>query len=140
MNTAKKRSWILAIAIFLLGAIAGATATMFLGVRLLRRTLQSPVENRSFADRAAQRVADDLIDTLQLTPEQAAHVRGILADSAGHMKAIRANAARQAASELAASTNRIAAALPPEKHEAFYRVIAQRYERLGLPAPQPLGP
>lgn len=138
MNGSKWRGWLLAILIFSLGAAVGGSAVTLLGIRFLRRTFQSPVANRGLADLAARRVGEDLADALKLTPEQTAQVQSILNDSATQLKTIRAQAALQVAAELRGSTERIASALPPEKHDELYRVIGKRYERLGLtPPPTP---
>lgn len=137
MTASRWRGWLVAAAIFLLGLAVGGAGTMALGVRAFRKAMQSPGSVRGLAERAATRIGADLTESLQLTPEQSARVQVILDDSAANMKAVRARAAMEAVAELRESTARIAAALPPEKHAEFYRVIARRFERLGLEPPQP---
>ncbi|MBI5382612.1 MAG: hypothetical protein HZA31_11985 [Opitutae bacterium] len=131
------RGWLVAGAIFVLGVAAGGAGTVWLGVRYLRQSLQAPASARSTADRAAERIGADLTKTLQLTPAESARVQAILAESAGNLKTLRVQATAQIAAELRASNARIVATLPPEKRPEFYRVIARRYERLGLTPPTP---
>ncbi|HVU36056.1 MAG TPA: hypothetical protein VHE61_21625 [Opitutaceae bacterium] len=133
------RGWLVALAIFVLGAGVGVTSTVMVGKRMLRHLLQAPVDARGPADRAAARAAADLTTELGLTPEQSQRVQQILEDSARSLKTIRRQAVIEAARELRASSARIAAELPPEKRAGFYRVIGQRFRRLGL-APSPEQP
>ncbi len=135
MNARRWRGWLVAGAIFILGVAAGVAGTAAIGVRLLRQSLQAPAAARGVADRAAERMSEDLTKTLALTPDEAARVQAILVESAATLKAVRARAAADAAAELRAATARLAEALPAEKHAALYRVIGERYERLGLPPP-----
>jgi hypothetical protein len=86
-------------------------------------------------DRAAERIARDLSLSLKLTPEQSLNVRTILEHSAANLKGIRARAGIDATAELRDSTSKLAASLPEDKRDEFYRLIARRYERLGLPVP-----
>ena len=137
MNRITRRGWLVAAAIFVLGMAVGGTSTAWFGIRAAKRVLQSPASTPGLADRAAQRIGADLTDTLKLTPEQSTNVQAVLNESAANLKAIRAQAAAQAAAELKAATQRIVALLPPEKHTEFYREIGKRYERLGLRPPQP---
>lgn len=138
MNAAPRwRGWLVAAAIFVLGIAVGGTGVVVLGIRQFRQSLQNPAGARGPADRAAERIGADLTETLQLTPEQSARMQRILNESAANLKALRVRASAQAAAELRASTERLAAELPPEKHAEFYRVITRRFERLGLTPPRP---
>jgi hypothetical protein len=130
------RGWLVAIAIFVLGVAVGGAGVTWAGIRAVRQALQAPAGERGAADRAAKRIGADLTKRLQLTPEMSARVQAILDQSATNLKSVRAQAAARAADELRMSTERIAAELPPEKHAEFYRVIARRYERLGLQPPR----
>lgn len=132
------RGWLAAAAIFALGVAVGGAGTAWIGIRNFRQMLRSPAEARGLADRAAARIGADLERSLQLTPEQSGRVRSILADSAANLKAIRARAIAEAAADMRTSTDRIAAELPPEKHDELYRVVGRRFERLGLPPPTPV--
>jgi hypothetical protein len=100
-----------------------------------RRALQSAGE-RGFAERVANRIGADLTASLQLTPDEASRVQAILDQSAVRLKAVRAQAAGQALAELRAANQRIAAELPPDKRAQYRRLLAQRYERLGLAPPR----
>lgn len=135
MKPLRWRGWLVAGAIFLLGVSVGGTGMVLLGLRAFRQMVRAPAGAPGFADRAAERVAADLTKSLQLNPEESARVQAILSESAANLKAMRVRGAALAAEELRSSTERIAATLPPEKHAAFYRVMAQRYERLGLAPP-----
>ena len=135
MNAPRLRGWLVASAIFLLGLVVGGAGVGYTGVHLLRQRLQAPTDEPGPADRAALRIGADLVASLDLSPPEAAAVQQMLNESAGRLKQIRARAAAEAVDELRASTRRIAADLPPEKRPEFYRIIARRFERLGLPAP-----
>lgn len=138
MNASPRwRGWLVAAAIFVLGIAVGGAGTVMIGARLFRQSLQNPAGARGPADRAAARIGADLTETLQLTPEQSARVQRILNESAANLKAVRLRAGIQAAVELRASTQRLLAELPPEKHAEFHRIIARRFERLGLQPPLP---
>ncbi len=131
------RAWLVATAIFILGLAVGIAGTTWAGLRIFRQNLQNPGSNRSFADRAAERIGADLADTLKLNAAESTRVQTILDQSATNLKALRVRGALLAAAELRASSEKIAATLPPEKRVEFYRVITQRYERLGLQPPRP---
>lgn len=135
MTTLRWRGWLVAAAVFLFGLAVGTACTLAVGGRLVRHALLAPVGARGFADRTANRIADDLTSSLSLTPAEASAVRSTLEESATRLKTIRARAALQAAVELRSSTERIAAQLPPEKRDAYFKLIAQRYTRLGLQPP-----
>ncbi len=136
MSGARWRGWLMALAIFIAGAALGSAGTAWLGLRFLRQTLQASPDVEGPADRAAARIGNELTERLQLTADESARVQTILAQSAQRMKSIRATAAASARDELRGASAQIAAELPREKHAEFYRVIAQRYQRLGLPPPQ----
>ena len=137
MIAAPLRAWLAAGAIFVFGLAAGGAGTAWAGVRYLRQALQNPAGARGFADRAADRNGAQLTDQLDLTPEESARVQAALDQSAANLKAIRAQAALRVGLELRATNQRILATLPPAKHAAYFRIIAQRYERLGLTPPDP---
>jgi uncharacterized membrane protein (DUF4010 family) len=132
MNGARWRGWLIAGAIFLLGVTVGGAGTAWFGIRAFRTAMRAPASAPGLADRAATRIGADLTKQLQLTSEQSAHVQAILDQSAANIKAKRAQMVVQAAAELRSAIQRIAAELPPEKRRDFYRVIARRYDRLGL--------
>lgn len=137
MSAQRWRGWLVASSIFVLGIAVGATGTTWIGARAIRRALQAPIAASGPADRAAARIGADLKESLQLTPDQAARLQTILDASATRMKEIRIRAALQVGLELRRSTAQLAAELPPEKRPEFYRVIARRFERLGLRPPLP---
>lgn len=128
----RARGWVAALTIFALGVAVGGAGTAWLGARMLKNWVQSPAGARTAADRMAERLSDDLTHELALTPEEAARVRTLLDESAAAMKRLRVRTALEIGAELRASTQRLQAALPAEKHAALRRVLAQRYERLGV--------
>jgi len=138
MNPSSRwRGWLVAGAIFLLGVAAGGAGMTWAGVHVFRQRMQNPASTRSMAERAAERIGADLTKSLQLSAAESAQVQAILDQSAVNLKAVRVQATTQAAAELRASTVRIARTLPVEKRREFYRLIAQRFGRLGLSAPEP---
>ena len=136
MNDSRWRGWLVAAAIFVLGVGVGGAGMAWAGIRVFRHAIQNPAGSRGLAERATDRINADLTRNLKLTPEESAQVQTILAQSAANIKAARIQAATQAITELRAAVQRIAAALPREKRADFYRLIAQRYKRLGVASPQ----
>ncbi len=137
MNEPRWRGWLVAVAIFTLGVGVGGAGMAWAGVRVFRHALQNPAGARGLADRAASRIGVDLAKNLELTPEESAKVQAILGQTSINLKAVRTQAVAQATAELRSAVQQIAAALPREKRREFYRIVARRYERLGLTAPQP---
>ena len=131
------RAWLGALAIFVLGVAAGGSATVWIGGSVIRQRLNAPASAPGAADRTAARIAAELSESLDLTPELSARVQQLLNDSASNLKDIRARAVQEARAEVRDSARKIAAELSPEKRVEFYRIIARRFERLGMPAPAP---
>lgn len=136
-DSSRWRGWVVAAAIFVLGVGVGGAGMAWAGIRVFRHALQNPNAGRGLADRAAERIGSELTKNLKLTPEESAQVRTILAETTGKLKAVRVQAAAQAGAEFRAAAQRIAAALPREKRAEFYRLVARRYERMGLTVPAP---
>jgi len=136
MNASNWRGWLVAAAIFVLGVAVGAAGMTWIGVRRIRQVLASPPGTYGLADRAAARIGANLTDSLDLTPEQSARVQAILERAAGRLKVVRLRAAGQARAELREAVEQIANELPPEKRVEFRRILARRYERLGLTPPE----
>jgi hypothetical protein len=134
MNGPRWRGWLVAAGIMLLGITLGAAGMAWAGTRIFREALQTAGE-RGFADRAASRIGADLTSSLNLTPDESARIQVILKQSASNLKQVRTQAAAQAFAELRATSQRIAAELPPDKREEYQKLIAKRYSRLGLPPP-----
>jgi predicted esterase YcpF (UPF0227 family) len=137
MNGLRWRGWLAAVAIFLLGVGLGGAGATWVGMRIVRNAILNPSRPHSLADRAAERIGADLTKNLQLTPEQSAQVQSVLAQSATNLKAMRVQVATQTRNEMRSAAKQIAALLPPEKRAEFYRLMAKRYDRLGLTAPAP---
>lgn len=136
MNGSTLRAWLAALAIFFLGLAVGGVGVIAVVHHVVRRAIQNPGAGR-FIDRATERVGNDLTRDLQLSPDDAAKVKSILADTAGNLKGIRRQSAQQVSAEIRATVRRLAEALPAEKRPELYRLVARRYEKLGLPAPLP---
>ena len=64
-------------------------------------------------------------------------MQGVLDQSATRLRALRRRAALQAVGELRSATEEISAVLPPEKREAYEKIVRQRLDRLGLPGRTP---
>ena len=135
MNGVRWRGWLVAGAIFVLGFAAGGATMAFAGMRWVRQTLRVPAEEPGRADRIAARIGADLTKELKLTAEESARVQAALDQSAANFKALRVQTALRAAAELRAATDRIAAALPPEKRAEFRALSARRFERFGFLLP-----
>lgn len=137
MSGSTWRGWLAAAAIFVLGVGVGGAGMAWAGIRIFRHALLNPATTRGLADRAADRIGAELTKNLKLTPEESAQVQTILGQTAANLRSVRVQAAAQASTEVRSAIHRIATALPVEKRAEFYRLAARRYERLGLPAPQP---
>jgi hypothetical protein len=133
MSGPRWRGWLAAGAIFALGVAVGGGGVAWWGARALRQLLHAPAHAPGLADRTAARIGADLTRDLELTAAESAQVHALLEASATRLKAVRFSAARQAAAELRATSAQIAAALPPEKRDAFHRLSTRRFDRLGLP-------
>ena len=130
------RVWLTLALVFFFGAAVVAGTTAFLGLQAIRRSLRAlPQESGGFAARTAVRIGQDLRRELQLSDDQAKDVQRRLNESAGRMRTIRREAIGRVETELRASTEEIAASLPPDKRMAFYDLIRWRFERLGLEPP-----
>jgi hypothetical protein len=140
MNAGHWRGWVVATAIFVLGVAVGAAGMTWVGIRRIRHALAAPASAYGAADRTAARIGANLTDALALTPEQSARMQASLDRAAVRMKGVRVRAALQARVELRAALDEIAQELPPEKRAEFRRLVARRYERLGLMPPEADGP
>ena len=137
MSDSRWRGWLVAAAIFVLGIGVGGAGMAWAGIRVFRHALQNPPNARGLADRAADRIGADLTKSLKLTSEESAQVQTILAQSAANIKVVRIQASAQATTELRNAMQHIGTILPAEKRADFYQLVAQRYKRLGVAAPQP---
>ncbi|HRE06994.1 MAG TPA: hypothetical protein PKX00_15380 [Opitutaceae bacterium] len=133
----RRRAWVLALAIFVLGVAVGAAALGTVGYVAVRRSFQNALTGPGLAERAAERIGADLRSSLSLTDEEALRVQGVLDQSATRLRALRRRAALQAFSELRTATEEISAVLPPEKREAYEKITRQRLDRLGFPGRAP---
>jgi len=130
------RAWLAASAIFVLGAIAGGAGVGVFGLMQLRETLRAPdAASMHLAQRAMTRLTDRLVADLALTPDEASQVRAILTHAATRITGARDRFSRETRAEVRAALLEVAVALPPEKRTEFRRVVAERFAKLGLPAP-----
>ncbi len=137
MNSNRGRAWIVAAAIFVLGVAVGGLATTWLGLHRLRHNLRNPGSSSALFDRAGNRIGDDLVSALQLTPAEEANVRNQIERMVAQLKQLRHRGALDAAAEVRATVRRIQSTLPPEKREKLREVLRQRFEKLGLTPPDP---
>jgi hypothetical protein len=131
------RAWAMALAIFVLGVAVGAAGLGAVGYVAVKRTLQTALTGPGLMERAAERIGTDLKRNLTLTDAEALRVQGVLDQSATRLRALRRRAALQAVGELRSATEEISAVLPPEKREAYEKIVRQRLDRLGLPGRTP---
>jgi len=131
------RAWAMALAIFVLGVAVGAAGLGAVGYVAVKRTLQNALTGPGLMERAAERIGTDLKRNLSLTEAEAQRVQGVLDQSATRLRALRRRSALQAVGELRSATEEISAALPPEKREAYEKIVRQRLDRLGLPGRTP---
>ncbi|HRE83508.1 MAG TPA: hypothetical protein PLN52_20860 [Opitutaceae bacterium] len=136
MKSSHWRAWLGAALIFLLGAIVGGTVVTRLGMARLRQALQGGAVGTTFAERATDRIADDLIQELDLNGEQARRLRLTLDSTAANLRQVRRRATVEVAGEIRSSLQQIGADLPPEKRVKFREVMRKRFEKLGLPSPE----
>ena len=134
MNSSPARwhAWLGAIVIFLLGLTVGVLGTVVVGVRAVRRNLLTPPTAPGFADRAAGRIARQLADELQLTPDQAERVRADFAQAAANIRAVRGRALREVRQEVWAAVVRAGQDLPPDKREQYRARMRKRFARAGF--------
>lgn len=135
MTSLPLRAWLVALAIFLLGAAAGGVTTAWVGARALRESVNPETQHRGHRERAVRRIGAEMTRKLELTPEESRQVQEILDQTAAGLRGHRQEMARESMREFRQAARRIAAVLPPEKRDAFQHLLKQRFRRLGLEAP-----
>jgi hypothetical protein len=131
-NPVRWHAWLGAIVIFLLGLTVGVVGTVLVGVRVVRRSVRTPMVAGGLADRAVGRVARQLTDELQLTPAEAERVRADLEQAAANLRTVRQRGAQDARQEFRAAMLRIGQDLPPEKRQQYREYLRRRFVRAGL--------
>ena len=137
MNTPRWKVILAAFGLFAIGLIAGGLITAKIGAHLIRQAWISPVTARSPIDRAVERIQKNLTSELKLDETQASAVQAELSRTAAQLKTLRVETVQTAKADLIASAVRIAASLPPEKRPAFYKIVKERFSRLGMEVPTP---
>ncbi|MBE7537299.1 MAG: hypothetical protein HS122_02650 [Opitutaceae bacterium] len=135
MNASRGRAWVVAIAIFILGVAVGGLLTTWLGLQRIRHNLRNPGSAAGLFERAGNRIGDDLVHALNLTPEEDAEVRHELERMGVQLKDIRRRSGIDAAAEVRSTVRRIGASLPAEKREKLREILRHRFRRLGLTPP-----
>lgn len=133
-NPSRWRAWVAGILIFLLGFGLGGVCVFGVGAFLLRRAAQSPTAGFRLIDRATDRLANDVVRQLDLTPEQAAYIHTEFAQTAARIKTIRVQQTQETRREIRATIFRIAQSLPEEKRAEFRRIVRQHLQRGGVDA------
>lgn len=136
MSANRGRVWLVAIAIFIFGTAVGSSLTAWFGIQRIKQNIRNPSVATGFGERAANRMGDDLVSALQLTPEEEAQIRTQLGQMSTQLRQLRRRANLDAAAELRNTMSRIAASLPPEKRGKLREVVRRRYEKLGLTPPE----
>lgn len=132
MSSGHWKAWVAALALFVSGIGVGGAVTAWVGLRDVREGVRGNGPGRGMGQRAVETIRRDLTRELELTAEESARVQVILDQSAARIRLLRLQAARQAAGELRASARQIAEELPPEKRAEFRRIMAKRFQRLGV--------
>lgn len=141
MNTPRWKVLLAAFGLFSAGCLVGGLVTAKIGAHLLRKAWLAPVTARGPIDRAVEHVQKKLTADLKLDAAQSAAVQAELARTATEFKELRVETVQKARADLRDSVRRIAAALPPEKRPAFYKLVKERFARFEVPAPAtPAGP
>ncbi|MBP7141811.1 MAG: hypothetical protein KBA71_07875 [Opitutaceae bacterium] len=135
MSANRGRAWVVAVAIFVVGVAVGGLATTWLGLQRIRHNLRSPGVSSGLFDRAGNRIGDDLVSALQLTPAEETGVRNEIEKMLVQLKQLRHRGALDAAAEVRATVRRIHMTLPPAKREKLREVLRHRFEKLGLTPP-----
>jgi hypothetical protein len=81
---------------------------------------------------AAGRIARQLADELQLTPDQAARVQADFAQAAANIRTVRGRALREVRPEVGAAVLRAAQDLAPDKREQPRECLRRRFLRAGM--------
>ncbi len=132
-----RRPWKVAVLIFGLGLAVGVALSTATGVVLMRGVMRRlPQDRPGMAERAANRVIENVRSELELSATDLEAVSEILRDSALRSRAIRVEAFDAIEAELQRSTGAVAAVLPPEKRAAWHELVRFRFERLGLEPPE----
>ena len=139
MSPLRWRAVLAALAIFVLGTAVGATVTVGLGVRALRAVLRNPDQTRAPIDKATARIEADLFRDLRLSPAERETVHLELQQCALDLRALRTDSVQKLEQKVQGTVERIAARLPTERREAFYRLAERRLGWLGVPV-RPLAP
>lgn len=123
-----------ALVLFGSGFVIGGGVGAWFSARLILRMLQSSPEETALADVALSHIHSDLSSELELDqPTRDALLRE-LQHSAVEVKRARAAGVDVMRRSLIEAADRVAAVLPPEKRDAFYKLSRSRFERAGFGA------
>jgi len=116
------RSVLLALVIFVSGAVAGAAVT----VVTLRHKAQTAIRN---PEKVPAQLAAKISERLRLDPAQEAAVRKILAGHQAALSGIRRGASPQVQAEIDELQREVAAVLTPQQAARWNRWVEQRRKR-----------
>lgn len=136
MSANRGRAWIVAVAIFIAGVAVGGLVTTWLGLQRIRHNLRNPGISSGLFDRAGNRIGDDLVSALHLTPAEETTIRNQIEEMVSKLKQQRRRGALEAAAEVRSTVRRIQSSLPSEKREKLREVLRHRFEKLGLTPPE----
>lgn len=136
MSANRGRAWIVAVAIFVAGVAVGGLVTTWLGFQHIRHNLRNPGISSGLFDRAGNRIGDDLVSALHLTPAEETTIRNQIEEMVSKLKQQRRRGALEAAAEVRSTVRRIQSSLPSEKREKLREVLRHRFEKLGLTPPE----
>lgn len=131
---ARPKRWrivLLGIAILMLGALIGSGVTVIVIKKMVLHAISHP-------EKASARIANRIQRKLDLSAEQAAQVRSIIAERQKALQAIRREVQPRVEKELNGLRDDVAALLEPDKARRW-RERFDRLKRSWVPAPLPAG-
>ena len=134
-SSKRRRLWkplaVLAL-VFSLGAVSGIGGVALVMKHRLREMVRHPQLYQGPGDRAFERIHRDLAKNLDLTPEEAAALRGELEVARDELRELRVALLDDVRGVVRDTLTRMEAHLPEPKREALRRQAAERLEPWGL--------
>jgi hypothetical protein len=122
------RTWLLALLIFVGGGAVGSAFTAIAIIRTFHHALMHPEE-------APARITARLKRPLDLTPEQSAQIRQIIASRQQSLTQIRREVQPQIEEQLTGLESEIAAVLNPQQQQKWHGMLARLRENWLPPIP-----
>lgn len=114
------------------GFAVGAGVGAWFSARSILRMLQSSPEEPALADAVVDHIHTDLSQHLDLDPATREALKRELQHSVIEVKRARAAGVDVMRRALIDAADRVAATMPPEKREPFYKLARRRFERAGF--------